>query len=402
MLKMEMKRIFSKKINLFAIGAALILAVIFSGFAASGNRYVDASGTVSTGFSAARKLTKNQSPWAGILTEEKIAQVAAQNKQALTQYTQEELDAKYSTLLQPVNDIRSFMVSVLTPDSEYDENVLFQFADEGASDFYTTYQKNMKMMADTYGKTQKQKAYLERQYQKIKLPITYAPYTAWSTMIMYAETYAIILTIITGFICAGICAGDFQAKTEAVYFASKYGRTKAAKTKIVAGLLTTTMIYWGGMTLLSIISFSIMGVSGSSTPYQMEQPYSIYIMTYGQYYLLTVVCGYIASLFGASLAMFVAAKMHTISVAVCIPFFLYCVLPFIGRALSEYTTFFNLIPTMLVNVEAAAKVPLVFEIAGLVIRQIPLVMGIYSALAVLLLPLIYRCFSSYGRKNKAC
>ena len=33
MLKLELKRIFSKKINVFAIGLALILAVIFSGFA---------------------------------------------------------------------------------------------------------------------------------------------------------------------------------------------------------------------------------------------------------------------------------------------------------------------------------------------------------------------------------
>jgi len=74
------------------------------------------------------------------------------------------------------------------------------------------------------------------------------------------------------------------------------------------------------------------------------------------------VCGYIASLLAASLSMLVAAKMHTISVAVCIPFFLYCVLPFIGRALSRYTTFFNLMPTMLTNVEASAKVPLIFQV----------------------------------------
>ena len=81
------------------------------------------------------------------------------------------------------------------------------------------------------------------------------------------------------------------------------------------------MIYWTGIVLLSAISFGIMGTSGMHTPYQMSEAYSIYIMTYGQYYALTVACGYIASLLAASLAMLVAAKMHTISVAVCIPFF---------------------------------------------------------------------------------
>lgn len=48
---------------------------------------------------------------------------------------------------------------------------------------------------------------------------------------MYVETYAIILAIIVGFICAGIFADDFQTKADAVFFSTKYGRTKAVKTK---------------------------------------------------------------------------------------------------------------------------------------------------------------------------
>ena len=116
------------------------------------------------------------------------------------------------------------------------------------------------------------------------------------------------------------------------------------------------------------VSFGIMGTSGMHTPYQMSEAYSIYIMTYGQYYALTVACGYIASLLAASLAMLVAAKMHTISVAVCIPFFLYCLLPFIGRVLSSYTKVFNLIPTILTNVEASVRVPLLYQIGTHVIR----------------------------------
>ena len=41
MLKLELKRIFSKKINVVAIGLAFVLAIIFSGFAITSNRYVD-------------------------------------------------------------------------------------------------------------------------------------------------------------------------------------------------------------------------------------------------------------------------------------------------------------------------------------------------------------------------
>lgn len=114
--------------------------------------------------------------------------------------------------------------------------------------------------------------------------------------------------------------------------------------------------------------------------------------------MLTVVCGFIASMLAASVSMLVAAKMHTISVAVCIPFFLYCLLPFIGRALSGYTTLFNLIPTILTNVQASVKVPLIYQIGNCVFRQIPLVIVMYTVMAIALLPFIYKSFRRYGNK----
>lgn len=395
MFKLEMKRIFSKKINVFAIGLSLILAVIFSGFAVTSNRYVDENGNVSTGIMATRSLTANRRVWNGTLTEEELAKVITQNRKVMMQ--SEEKNANYGKTLQPIDEIKSFMISVLTPDSDYDESVLDQLSEEDMHNFYRIYQDNMKKMAEEYGKTEVQKKYLEKKYQEIKLPLKYETYSPWDTMIMYAETYSIVLAIIVGFICAGIFADDFQTKADAVLFAAKYGRTKAVKIKILAGIVTATMIYWLGIVLLSMISFGIMGISGANTPYQIEQAYSIYIMTYGQYYLLTIMCGFIASLLAATLSMFVAAKMHTISVAVCVPFFLYCLLPFIGRALSGYTDVFKLIPTILTNVEASVKVPLIYQIGNFVFRQIPLVMVIYTVVAIVLIPLIYRSFHRYGK-----
>ena len=394
--KQELKRIFSKKINVFAIGLALILAVIFSGFAVTSNRYVDENGNASTGIMATRKLTDNRLAWKGTLTEDELGKVIEQNKNAMTQSSEE--NAIYGTTLQPIDDIRGFIISVLTPDAEYDESVLNQITEENVQEFYDTYHKNMEKMAEEYGKTSVQKKYLEKKYNEIKLPVEYESYSSWDTMIMYVETYSIILAIIVGFICAGIFADDFQTKADAVFFSTKYGRTKAVKTKILAGVVTTVMIYCMGIILLSVICFGIMGTSGMNTPYQMYQAYSIYIMSYGQYYLLTVVCGFIASMLAAVVSMLVAAKMHTISVAVCIPFFLYCLLPFIGRALSGYTTLFNLIPTILTNVQASVKVPLIYQIGNCVFRQISLVMVMYTVMAIALLPFIYKSFRRYGNK----
>ena len=119
-------------------------------------------------------------------------------------------------------------------------------------------------------------------------------------------------------------------------------------------------------------------------------------MTYGQYFLLTVLCGYIASLLAASVTMLIAARMRSASVAVCVPFLLFCVMPFIGRALSAFLTFFKLTPDMLVNVIECAKSPNVFQIGDLVFRQIPCIMLLYFIVSLLLLPFVYRGYYCYG------
>lgn len=160
MLKLELKRIFSKKINVFAIGLALILAVIFSGFAVTSNRYVDENGNASTGIMATRKLTDNRRAWKGTLTEDELGKVIEQNKNAMTQSSEE--NAIYGTTLQPIDDIRGFIISVLTPDAEYDESVLNQITEENVQEFYDTYHINMEKMAEEYGKTSVQKKYLEK------------------------------------------------------------------------------------------------------------------------------------------------------------------------------------------------------------------------------------------------
>ena len=123
-------------------------------------------------------------------------------------------------------------------------------------------------------------------------------------------------------------------------------------------------------------------------------------MTFGQYYLLTLTCGYIASLLAASLSMLTAAITRNISVAVGIPFFLYCVLPFIGRALSKYAGVFNLMPSILTNTGNYADAINIYQFGPFMVCQIPLVMVLYTVTSLLVFPLIYRKLHRYGRNRR--
>lgn len=400
-LKYELKKIFSKKPNQVVLAVAVLLAVVFSIFAIRSIRYVDKQGVLHEGtLTAARCLASDKNQWKGTLTGEKIASVVKSRKEMVAKYPEDIPDTAFGETIQSYNDISDFVINIMTPDSPWDKSVLYQLTDEQMGELYNIYKNNMLKMSDEYGKTPEQQKFLMKQYEKIQMPITYEAPVSWDTMILYAETYEMVLAIVIGFLTAGIFAEEFRNRAESVYYSTKYGRSKATKNKILAGILTTTIVYWTGAGILTLISFTVMGTSGMHTPYQLMFPYSIYSMTFGQYYLLILICGYIASLLTASTAMLTTAKMHTPYVAVCIPFFMLCVLPFIARALPSFAAFFNLMPCVLTNILNCARTPILYQIGNTVFRQIPLVITLYTALSILLLPFVYRCYCRYGLKKE--
>ena len=346
-LKYELKKMFSKKINRILLIAALLAAVALSVFAVGSARYVDENGEAHTGFMAARRLSADRNRWAGELTGDKIAQVVGSRQEINSKYSYQVPNEEYGKTIQSYSDIENFVIGVLTPDTDWDESVLYRLEDGQARELYSIYEGNLQEMAQEYGATPEQQHFL-------------------------------------------------GSRSDAAFFPAKYGRTKATKNKVLAGMLAATVVYFAGMGIMLVLSLGVMGLSGFSTPYQIDQPYSIYAMTYGQYFLLTVLCGYIASLLAASVTMLIAARMRSASVAVCVPFLLFCVMPFIGRALSAFLTFFKLTPDMLVNVIECAKSPNVFQIGDLVFRQIPCIMLLYFIVSLLLLPFVYRGYYCYG------
>ena len=218
-------------------------------------------------------------------------------------------------------------------------------------------------------------------------------------MTMYAKTYVLLLAVVIGFLTAGIFSAEFRPGAEDIFFASKYGRSKAVKNKILAGVLVATIVYWVGVSILSLIAFSVMGTSGFFTPYQIDDPYSIYILTFGEYYLLILVSGYVAAMFCTALVMLVTAKMHTPNLAVCIPFILLCMMPFMERALSSFSGFFHLMPTILTNIYNSVRTPILFQLGTMVFCQIPFLNFLYAGLFIVLLPFVYKSYRKYGLKK---
>lgn len=399
MLKYELKKIFSKRINHVLLATVLVVTIIYSGMAIGSMRYTDEEGQEHTGIEAGRLLVEDVNQWKGELTAEKITEVITDYKELSGKYPDGIPDEEWGKHVQSYYNIYSFVIDIMTPDSEWNEGVVYQLSDEQLQNIYTIYQDNMKKMAKEYGTTLEKRSYLESIYEKIEIPLAFEAKDSWATMTMYAQTYVLLMAVIIGFLVASIFSGEFRPGTEDVFLVAKYGRSKAIKNKIIAGILVSTITYWIGVGILSFISFAVMGTNGFFTPYQIDDPYSIYVMTYGEYYLLILLGGYIATMFCAALTMLVTVKMHTPNLAVCIPFFLLCMMPFIARVLPAFDAFFNLLPTVLTNIFNAVRTPILFQIGSLVFRQISFLMVLYSVLFIALLPYIYIGYSRYGLKK---
>ena len=400
MVKYELKRIFTKRMNRLLLAVAVIISVVMSVFAVTSEWYVDSEGINHETPDAIRRLTQDKNQWKGELTGDVIAQIVADRQEIARDYPDDVPDTVYGERIQAYSDITQMVDTILGGDEGYSPGALQGITTDQAKDIYSIREQYIEQLIQKYGDTPEKQEFLRTQYEKTDTPFYYEPADSWDNMRLYATTYGIILVVLIGFLAAGIFADEFSLKADAVFFSCRYSRTKAVRSKILTGLLMATVIYWVGMALLSGISFAVMGVSGFNTPYQVDSPYCIYNMTFGQEYLIILVCGYIASLLSASVAMLVSAKTHSANIAVCIPFILFCVSPFIGRAL-PFGIFFQLTPDQLLNILNCAREPYIYQIGSLVFRQIPFVMLFYTLVAAVFLPVIYQCFRRYGMKRSA-
>lgn len=394
MIKYELEILFSERINRLLLLILILIAIVFSCFAIGSVTYVDQEGNTHNGLFSARKLAESKSKYEGKLTPDVLKNVIQKDRQITKEYGNEISDSVYSTGAQEYGDIKDFCVSTLCYDTDFDESVLNGLEINDAGRIYEIRDGNIAREIEEYGTTQAKAHFLQGQYSKISTPFDYAPAESWKTMGLYATTYAMILLIIISFLAAGIFSREFKQQADSIFFSTRLGRSKGTRAKIATGLIMATAIYWLAMFIMSIVSFGVMGLSGAKSPIQIEYSYCMYAYTFMQRYLVILLAGYIGSILAATVAMLVSAKTHSSLLAICFPFVLFIVSPFIGRVL-PFNEFFNVTPDQLVNVYNCIRLPLLYQFGDVVIMQIPMIMALYTLVTIMIIPLIYMAFNRY-------
>ena len=208
-----------------------------------------------------------------------------------------------------------------------------------------------------------------------------------------------ITVLIIGFLVAGIFSDEFTWKADSIFFSTRWGRGKAVLSKMGAGFLITTILYWSVVLLFSGIVLAVLGFSGGGCAVQtgVSNWNSIYNITYLQDYVLSTFGGYIGSLFIATLAMLVSAKTHSTVFAITIPFILTCIPPFVGK-LEAFARVMTLFPDQLLFINKNLEDFALYHIGGRILGGISVMIPLYLILFCLIFPIIFRVYGKTQMK----
>lgn len=387
MVKLEIKKIFSKKINKILLSLVFIISVLFSYFAVTSVVYVDETGKENTGFTEARKLTDLKNEHRGYLTNKKLAEIVSVKQGLSKKYPNNLPNDIYAETNQPINDIIEMINQIVRADGEYEPSAILTLNSYEKNILYDIREKNIEKLISNSDTSEKQ-SYLRKKYNSISTPFYYEGVDPMTTIINYATTIIIILVLVVAFFSSQIFSDEFYLKSDSLFFSTKFGKSKAKISKMISGISITTVVYISGVGLLTILCGLIMGFSGINVPHQFEYPYSIYNITLGQELLLVLFCGYVACILSCAISMFFSAKFKNNLLSVFIVFSLFIVSPFVGRVL-PFDTFFQLSCDQLLNISNCIRIPYIYQFKNLVFGQVPFLVLTYLSISIAIMPLIY-------------
>lgn len=403
----EIKKVFVRRGSRCALLVLAGLLVLVCYFMLGEARWVNEEGVTERGIAAVRKLREEKQAWAGPLTEEKIRQVIEENhriNETLEGRSEEiqKQDIAYSWK-QGFHDIRRLVNASYGKFQETDYYTMDSLRPDQAGDFYANRIRNLREWLSEKGAgadafSEREKQFLLDRYEELETPILYDYQDGWQSLFRWSPTVLMITTMVLGFLCAGIFSEEFRLKASAIFYSAYHGRGRAVKAKLRAGFLIVTGIYWAVMALYSGIVFVIFGTGGMRCPIQsaLEGWKSFYRMDNGQEFLLILVGGYLGCLFMTALVMLVSAALKSSLVAVLVPFVLIFLPSFVGGIETPWMSkLLGLLPDQLLQLNMSVRLFQLYGLGKWIVGAIPLLLVLYLALTLVLVPIIYRAYRKH-------
>ena len=401
MLRYELKKIFGRtggKIALIVLAIGLAVICYSATLQVS---YTDENGDSHTGPTAARDLRDAKNEWAGPIDAEALTRAINENQRIITSadYNSDDIQRQNAAYhdMQGFETIRSLVAGTFDGFNEYNYYRLNTLTPEEAGELYERRANNLKewLARPDISFSPAEEDYLVEHYEAMETPLYYEYNDGWETLLYYMPTLVMFLLFVIIFLVSGIFPSEHRLKANAIFFSTKLGRGKAVRAKLLSGLVTTTVIYWVAIAVYTIVGLALLGADGAGGAFQLLKWKAFYNLTIGQAYALSVLGGYVGTLFLALLAMIVSALTRSQVVAVIVPYVLVLAANFAQSILSSWEVLpqiLGLLPDQLLQVAQVLDDFNLYTVFGHVTGSVPLLFLLYSALSLALIPLVYRVY----------
>ena len=153
MVKYELKRIFTKRLNRLLLVVAVIIGAVMSVFAVTSEWYADSEGINHETPDAIRRLTQDKNQWKGELTGDLIAQIVADRQEIARDYPDEAPDIVYGERIQAYSDITQMVDTILGGDEGYSPGALQGITTDQAKEIYSIREQYIEQLIQKYGDT---------------------------------------------------------------------------------------------------------------------------------------------------------------------------------------------------------------------------------------------------------
>jgi len=258
---------------------------------------------------------------------------------------------------------------------------------ESGAAFYQTRDEKIEALLGTPSRelSEQQKEYWRSMSNEVDTPLQYGYYGSWEIIMSSFELLMFALLAVC-IVLAPVFAGEYQAGTDAVILAGKYGKTKLITAKIISSFLFGILAF----TLHIVVAFGIplmaFGVDGWNLPLQIANTAIPYPHTFLQATLinLSVICLVLLAMIGITLLLSAKMKSPYLVLIVLVPvlFIPLFLTPNGTNGLYNLTLF--LLPYRATMPEVGKYIS--YQLGGLVLDALSVRAVIYAVLTLIAIP----------------
>lgn len=321
LVKFELKKLLTKKMNIVLIIVCLILITLLFSMTGSDFLTSDKDGNSYKGKKAISIRKEQLKEISGSLTSERIIEEIQKLQELRNDENNLITDSYGETDFSPkiyneyLSNRLNLLVNINRVYADYNAsyiNELFKLDLEKQEDFYKVREERIEeKLNKTYdGKTysNQEKEYWMEKSKNIEIPFEYDFYYGYSNL--YSTYEMLIIGIIAICIClAPVFAGEYQNSTDKILLTTKYGKSKGIIAKIIASYIFAIVVFTIYLIFAIGSVFLMFGIDGGNLPIQLSNILSPYALTFFQSLLYNIVISYTV-LFGmVGLTLFLSSKL---------------------------------------------------------------------------------------------